>query len=82
MSDISRLMPASPPLSHCFAAALRTAIVRRLVAALLPMPALASSSARSSMMKRTAASRRGHGWASFQNLTTALVHLYFAVTCR
>ena len=40
MSDISRLMPASPPLSHYFA---RIAIVRSFLAALLPKQTLASS---------------------------------------
>ena len=50
MSYISWLMQASPPLSHCFSRALsvlRTAVARRFLAPLLPMPALASSSARS-----------------------------------
>ena len=55
MSDISRLIFLSPPLSHCFVTALlRTAMaagmVRRLQAALLAMPALASFSARSSLI--------------------------------
>ena len=47
MSDISRLM-ASSPLSHCFARAFfRTAFARRFQAALLAIPALANSPARS-----------------------------------
>ena len=48
MSDISQHKCISPQLSHCFVTALfRTAIVWRFLAALLPIPALASSSARS-----------------------------------
>ena len=48
---VSRLMPASPPFSHCFARALfRVAIARRFLAALFSMPALDSSSARSSLI--------------------------------
>ena len=51
MSDISLLMPASKPLPHYFARALfRIAMARRFLAALLPKPTLASSSARSSMI--------------------------------
>ena len=55
MPSISRLMPASPPFSHCFAslkALFRIAIARRsgFLAALFSMPALDSSSARSSLI--------------------------------
>ena len=49
MSNINlHMFNIAVPLSHCFVKALfRTDIARRFLAALLPMPALASSSARS-----------------------------------
>ena len=51
MSDISRLMFLSPTLSHCFVRELFiTAIELRFQAVLLAVPALASSSARSSLI--------------------------------
>ena len=79
------LMPASEPLLHHRPSSLsfskpealfRTAIARRYLAALFPIPGLASSSARSSL------TCRGHRWTSFLYLATALVHLNFAGTCR
>ena len=56
-SYVSQLMQASPPMSQCLARVLfRTAILLLFLAALLPMPALASSSALSSLIVATAAS--------------------------
>ena len=82
-----QLMFLSPPLSHCSVRALvRTAISRRLLAALLAMPALASSTAHASLITAHSCctvlswmSRCGRGCfvsSPSQYLTTALVHLY------
>ena len=72
---------AGQSLSHCFLRALfRTAIARRLLAALLAMPALASSSARSSLIIVHSVWCGGFR-LGVEYLTTALVRLYCAGTC-
>ena len=83
MSDISRLMQASPPLSHFFASALqnnhRAALPGSIwcPSQLWPVPGLAPL-----WSQHTAAPRCGSGchdslaFPSYQYLTTVLVHLY------
>ena len=73
---------AGQSLSHCFLRALfRTAIARRLLAALLAMPAPASSSARFSLIIAHSVWCCGFR-LGVEYLTTALVHLYCAGTSR
>ena len=79
MSDISLGMFISPPWSHCVVRALfRTAIVRRFLAAFLPMSALAISSGKFFGSLHIAQLLRVTAVTSFQCLVTAVVHLYFA----
>ena len=82
MSDISRRMPASrpsPPFFHYIARALFR--LWNFLAALLPKPTLASSSARSSLITAqlpnvVVAGRGSPAFSSHQYLTTMFVHLY------